>query len=112
MFESPLRAAFISEDRQTSELHLLEERQHHTSVQCSSQEVFETPDTWYSLEYRRIPNGNRWVFRSREVSGECRFPPDRVVEMKSAIRPFRPVPGTLAPLLRQQFTDHQTLSPR
>jgi hypothetical protein len=54
MFQGALGTAFIIDNCECSQLHLVKERQHQASIQGPNQQVLWTPDIGRSFERRRI----------------------------------------------------------
>lgn len=64
VLERALGTAFVSQHFQFPVLHLIEERQHQASIQCSNQHVFRTPHVRSALEYRGVADFDVRVLRS------------------------------------------------
>lgn len=87
IFECALGIAFISDNFELAQLHLVKEGQHQTGIQSSDQQILRASNVKRSFESRQVANLDRRVIRTHQRSSEVGFPRNSVFERETAICP-------------------------
>src|SRR5579872_842448 len=82
MLQGALGTAFIIDNRQFSELHLVKERQHQASIQGANQQVLWTPDIGCSFECGRVADFHGRMLCRGQCFSKSGLPADTVLEVE------------------------------